>query len=120
MPGYAKPATIRLGAVEMDTETGLLKVNGVPRAIRTNAARKVTRILAAMMKAPGIVFTREALVGIAGSWAVTSDKIADVYVSDIRRSLGDALVIWNEWGTGWSMHPVGDAPERKLRRHGAS
>lgn len=78
---------LRLGAIEVDTETHQARVDG--RAIRLTLTE--FRLLASLIAANGRVLSRKALMSKAmGPGVTVTERTIDVHITAIRKKLGDA------------------------------
>jgi DNA-binding response OmpR family regulator len=85
--GASAPAHRRMqfGDVEMDLSSRIVRVQGSP----LNLTTAEFDILASLLRAPGIVVSRENLVQqVLGRTFIPYDRSVDVHISNLRRKLG--------------------------------
>ncbi len=82
--GANQPAILQFGQVEIDTTAMILRVGGEEK--KTTAVE--FRILEALARSPGRVFTRERLMQLTGSDARgASPRMVDVYITRLREKI---------------------------------
>jgi hypothetical protein len=113
-----RPAEVlQLGRLTLDTASRTAFVDGEQRRLgqRKAAGRpdyeyagrgKEWTILEAMVRNPGRVFSREALLNLTDSWD-TDGHIIEVLLSRLRKSVGDAVWIKNFYTVGWALYERG-------------
>ena len=68
--------------------------------------RREFDLLAALLAAPGRVFTRDQLLDDAWGTRYVSAKTVDVHLSGLRRKLGDAVSVQTIRGVGYRLDPL--------------
>lgn len=96
------------GAGSAVLETGLVRLDPASRQVTVDG-RNVTLtatefdLLAALMRRPGMVFTREQLLStVWGAAAYGGSRTVDVHVAQVRAKLGDESPIRTHRGVGYS------------------
>ncbi|MGA9858491.1 MAG: response regulator transcription factor [Solirubrobacteraceae bacterium] len=95
--GEAGP--LRHGALEVDEQARRVTVEG--REIELT--RREFDLLAALLRDPGRVHTREALLDLVWGSPAFTTKTVDVHVAGLRRKLGDALNVRALRGVGYRL-----------------
>ncbi|MEO6857139.1 MAG: response regulator transcription factor [Solirubrobacteraceae bacterium] len=90
---------LRIGTVELDEEARRVTVDG--RAVELT--RREFDLLAALLRDPDRVHTRDALLEQVWGSAYLQPKTVDVHIAGLRRKLGDALKISSLRGVGYRL-----------------
>jgi DNA-binding response OmpR family regulator len=90
---------LRHGGLEVDEQARRVSVNGRP----VELTRREFDLLAALLREPGRVHTREALLEVVWGSADFHAKTVDVHIAGLRRKLGDALKIRALRGVGYRL-----------------
>ena len=98
--GAVGSAALELGALRVEPATRRVLVSG--DAVNLTATE--FDLLAALMRRPGQVFTREQLLSsVWGSAAYGASRTVDVHVAQLRAKLGDGSPIRTHRGVGYSV-----------------
>ncbi len=98
--GGVDTAAIDIGRVRLEPGTRVVTVGG--RGVDLTATE--FDLLAALMRRPGIVFTREQLLStVWGAAAYGQSRTVDVHVAQLRAKLGDESPIRTHRGVGYSV-----------------
>ncbi|MCW2799652.1 MAG: DNA-binding response regulator [Aeromicrobium sp.] len=97
--GVAGSAVLETGAIRLEPASRRVLVDG--REVVLTATE--FDLLAALMRRPGMVFTREQLLGsVWGTAAYGGSRTVDVHVAQLRAKLGDGSPIRTHRGVGYS------------------
>jgi two-component system, OmpR family, response regulator MprA len=98
--GQEPAAVLAAGGIQLDLSTRVVTVSGRPIELTD----RETELLAALMRHPGRVVGRAALLESIWEGATAADgNVLDRYVSYLRRKLGDPAVIRTVRGVGFSL-----------------
>ncbi|MGH3600790.1 MAG: response regulator transcription factor [Pseudonocardiaceae bacterium] len=92
-------APLRRGGLEVDEQARRVSVDG--RVVELT--RREFDLLAALLRDPDRVHTREALLDVVWGSSFVSSKTVDVHIAALRRKLGDALTITALRGVGYRL-----------------
>ena len=95
--GRAGP--LRHGSIELDQQTRRVSVDGS----EVQLTRREFDLLAALLRDPERVHTREALLELVWGSTYLQPKTVDVHIAGLRRKLGDALRITALRGVGYRL-----------------
>lgn len=98
--------TFRVGMVEVDLDSHLVRVHGERDVARPSLTLTEFRILAHMARSPSRVFTRGELVDACLPGGEALDRTVDSHVSNLRRKLeeaGSAGMLTNVRGVGYRL-----------------
>jgi two-component system response regulator MprA len=108
-----KQTMLRAGELELDLDGR--------RCIAANRLVELTRrefdVLAALLRYPGRVHTREQLLELVWGAESINPRTVDVHVAGLRRKLGSAITIATVRGLGYMLDPVPDAIAGSDRAH---
>jgi DNA-binding response OmpR family regulator len=90
---------LRIGAVELDEEARRVTVDGQ----EVEFTRREFDLLAALLRDPDRVHTRDALLEQVWGSTYLQPKTVDVHIAGLRRKLGDALKISSLRGLGYRL-----------------
>ncbi len=90
---------LRTGSVELDEEARRVTVEGR----EVELTRREFDLLAALLRDPGRVHTRDALLERVWGSNYLQPKTVDVHIAGLRRKLGDALTISSLRGVGYRL-----------------
>lgn len=97
--GGAEAASLNLGPVHLEPATREVTVDG--RGVDLTATE--FDLLAALMRRPGVVLTREQLLStVWGAAAYGQSRTVDVHIAQLRAKLGDESPIRTHRGVGYS------------------
>ena len=96
---FGTQAPLRLGVVELDEEARRVTVQGR----EVELTRREFDLLAALLRDPDRVHTRDALLEQVWGSTYLGSKTVDVHVAGLRRKLGDAVTISSLRGVGYRM-----------------
>lgn len=102
----AEARTFRVGMVEVDLDSHLVRVHGERDVARPSLTLTEFRILAHMARSPSRVFTRSELVDACLPGGEALDRTVDSHVSNLRRKLeevGAAGMLPNVRGVGYRL-----------------
>jgi two-component system, OmpR family, response regulator ResD len=94
-------ATLRHGALELDEQGRRLTVDGR----EVELTRREFDLLAALLREPTRVHTREGLLELVWGSPDYQTKTVDVHIAALRRKLGDAVQISALRGVGYRLEP---------------
>ncbi len=92
---------LRIGAVELDQEARRVTVDGR----EVELTRREFDLLAALLRDPDRVHTRDALLELVWGSTYLQPKTVDVHIAGLRRKLGDAVKISSLRGVGYRLEP---------------
>ncbi len=92
---------LRIGQVELDEDARRVTVDGR----EVELTRREFDLLAALLRDPDRVHTRDALLERVWGSSYLQPKTVDVHVAGLRRKLGDALQISSLRGVGYRLEP---------------
>jgi len=95
--GVSERAPLRHGRLELDEQSRRVKVDGRELEL----TRREFDLLAALLRDPERVHTREALLELVWGSTYLHAKTVDVHIAGLRRKLGDALQIRALRGVGY-------------------
>jgi len=106
-PDPAAPAVLRVGALIVDPGRRSVSIAGRPVELRP----KEFELLAALVRAPGHVFTREQLLNSVWGYDFEGfSRTVDVHVQHLREKIeaagGKPSVIATVWGVGYKLEDV--------------
>jgi DNA-binding response OmpR family regulator len=96
---FAGREPVRVGSVELDEEARRVTVDGREVVL----TRREFDLLAALLRDPDRVHTRDALLGQVWGSTYLQPKTVDVHIAGLRRKLGDALRISSLRGVGYRL-----------------
>jgi two-component system response regulator ResD len=96
-----EPGPLRHGDLELDEQARRVSVDGR----EVELTRREFDLLAALLRDPVRVHTREALLELVWGSPDFQPKTVDVHVAGLRRKLGDALRIRSLRGVGYRLEP---------------
>ena len=96
---FGEPEPFRVGSVELDEQTRRVTVEGREVAL----TRREFDLLAALVRDPDRVHTRDALLEQVWGSTYLQPKTVDVHIAGLRRKLGDALEISSLRGVGYRL-----------------
>jgi two-component system, OmpR family, response regulator ResD len=99
--GFQPPGPLRQGSLELDEQARRVSVDG--REIELT--RREFDLLAALLREPDRVHTREALLDRVWGSSYMSAKTVDVHIAALRRKLGDAMQVKALRGVGYRLEP---------------
>ena len=100
--GGAGGAALESGSVRLEPAARLVTVDGEP----VDLTATEFDLLEALLRRPGMVFTREQLLStVWGAAAYGGSRTVDVHVAQVRAKLGDASPIRTHRGVGYSAVP---------------
>jgi len=94
-------APMRHGRIELDEQSRRVNVDGRELEL----TRREFDLLAALLRDPERVHTREALLELVWGSSYLQPKTVDVHIAGLRRKLGDALQIRALRGVGYRVEP---------------
>jgi len=94
-------APLRHGRLEVDEQSRRVSVDGRELEL----TRREFDLLAALLRDPERVHTREALLELVWGSSYLQPKTVDVHIAGLRRKLGDALQIRALRGVGYRVEP---------------
>lgn len=101
--GTSGNAQLEAGSVRLEPQSRQVTVDG--RSVSLTATE--FDLLAALMRRPGMVFTREQLLSsVWGAAAYGGSRTVDVHVAQVRAKLGDESPIRTHRGVGYSVSPT--------------
>ncbi len=92
---------LRSGTVELDEEARRVTADGE----EVDLTRREFDLLAALLRGPDRVHTRDALLEDVWGSTYLQPKTVDVHIAGLRRKLGDALRISSLRGVGYRLEP---------------
>jgi DNA-binding response OmpR family regulator len=92
---------LQIGIVELDEEARRVMVDGR----EVELTRREFDLLAALLRGPNRVHTRDALLEQVWGSTYLQPKTVDVHIAGLRRKLGDALTISSLRGVGYRLEP---------------
>ena len=92
---------LRIGAVKLDQEARRVTVDGR----EVELTRREFDLLAALLRDPDRVHTRDALLELVWGSTYLQPKTVDVHIAGLRRKLGDAVKISSLRGVGYRLEP---------------
>ncbi|HET9073521.1 MAG TPA: response regulator transcription factor [Solirubrobacteraceae bacterium] len=96
---FGGQAPLRLGLVELDEEARRVTADGE----EVDLTRREFDLLAALLRDPDRVHTREALLEQVWGSTYLQSKTVDVHIAGLRRKLGDAVTISSLRGVGYRL-----------------
>jgi DNA-binding response OmpR family regulator len=96
---FAAPEPLRNGPVELDQEARRVTVEGQ----EVELTRREFDLLAALLRDPDRVHTRDALLEQVWGSTYLQPKTVDVHIAGLRRKLGEALTISSLRGVGYRL-----------------
>lgn len=97
--GFQPPGPLRHGRLELDEQARRVSVDGA----QVELTRREFDLLAALLREPDRVHTRDALLDLVWGSSFVSAKTVDVHIAGLRRKLGDALQITALRGVGYRL-----------------
>jgi DNA-binding response OmpR family regulator len=94
-------STLRQGALELDEQSRRVTVDGR----EVELTRREFDLLAALLREPARVHTREGLLELVWGSADYQTKTVDVHIAALRRKLGNAVRISSLRGVGYRLEP---------------
>jgi DNA-binding response OmpR family regulator len=101
-----EPAVLRAGELALDLDARRCTVAG--RAVELT--RREFELLAALLRYPGRIHTREQLLELVWATDAINPKTVDGHVAALRRKLGPAVSIATLRGLGYRLDPAPDSP----------
>ena len=98
---FAGQERLHSGPVELDEEARRVTVDGE----EVELTRREFDLLAALLRGPDRVHTRDALLEDVWGSTYLQPKTVDVHIAGLRRKLGDALKISSLRGVGYRLEP---------------
>jgi DNA-binding response OmpR family regulator len=98
---FGSPEPLRTGSVELDAVARRVTVDDR----EVELTRREFDLLAALLRDPDRVHTRDALLDQVWGSMYLQPKTVDVHIAGLRRKLGDALTITSLRGVGYRLEP---------------
>lgn len=96
---FGAPEPLRIGSLELDEEARRVTIEGR----EVELTRREFDLLAALLRDPDRVHTRDALLEEVWGSTYLQPKTVDVHIAGLRRKLGDALRISSLRGVGYRL-----------------
>lgn len=97
--GFQTPGPLRRGRLELDEQARRVSVDGC----EVELTRREFDLLAALLREPDRVHSRDALLDLVWGSSYVSAKTVDVHIAALRRKLGDALQVKALRGVGYRL-----------------